>query len=188
MKLKQDDLMALYGGFCRSEAQKYAGWADADDLYSAAILGLFEAYSRADHDMLDKLSADEGRAVFLGLAAPYVRDEVRAQAALSGYAMSGHARTMFDVGVPERVSMEIAELAANTDGEGSDGYLIDTLFGLLDEFDEKDSREVTVFYGAYIHGASDESIGELLGLSQPQVHAIRTDMLRKLRKAYSDHA
>ena len=70
MKLKQDDLMALYGGFCRSEAQKYAGWADADDLYSAAILGLFEAYARADHDMLDKLSADEGRAVFLGLAAP----------------------------------------------------------------------------------------------------------------------
>ena len=106
--------------------------------------------------------------MFLGLAAPYVRDEVRAQAALSGYALSGPARAMFDVEVPERVSMEIAELAANTDGEGSDGYLIDTLFGLLDEFDEKDSREVTVFYGAYIHGAGDESIGELLGLSQPQ--------------------
>ena len=187
MKLKQDDLMALYGGFCRSEAQKYAGWADADDLYSAAILGLFEAYARADHAMLDKLSADEGRAVFLGLAAPYVRDEVRAQAALSGYALSGHARAMFGVEVPERVSMEVAELAENADGEGSDEYLIDTLFGLLDEFDEKDSREVTVFYGAYIHGASDESIGELLGLSQQRVQEIRDKMLRKLRKAYSDH-
>jgi DNA-directed RNA polymerase sigma subunit (sigma70/sigma32) len=65
--------------------------------------------------------------------------------------------------------------------------MVDTLFGLLEEFDEKDSREVTVFYGAYIHGASDESIGELLGLSQQRVQEIRDDMLRKLRKAYSEH-
>lgn len=187
MKLKQDDLMDLYGGFCRSEAQNYAGWADTDDLYSAAVLGLFEAYARVDHGMLATLSADEGRAVFLGLAAPYVREEVRQQASLTGFALSGPARAMFDVGVPERVSMEIAELAANTDGEGSDAYMVDTLFGLLDDFDEKDSREVTVFLGAYVHGATDASIGELLGLSQPQVHAIRVEMLRKLRKAYSDH-
>ena len=186
MMINKLDLLDLYGGFCRSTANKWAGWADSDDLYHAAVLGLFEAYEAADHELLEAAGDDSEllRAVFLSFASFYIANAVRAQAAQSGIAYSIDPRKAFNEDLPEWMDLDEAAEIANDDGAGSDADIVDTLMSLLGDFDKDDSRAVTIFWGAYIHGAPDRAIAELLGMTRETTRAKRHEMLEKLRKAY----
>ena len=172
MMIKKCELLDLYGGFCRSAASKWAGWAESEDLYHAAVLGLY------DFELL--------RAVFLSFASFHISNAVRAQAAQSGIAYSINPREAFNEQLPERVDLDEAAEVANDDGEGSDADIVDTLMSLIGDFDKDDSRAVTIFWGAYIHGAPDRAIAELLGCNRETVRAKRQEMLVKLRKAYAN--
>ena len=189
MMIKKCELLDLYGGFCRSAASKWAGWAESEDLYHAAVLGLYEAYEAADYELLEAAAGDDFellRAVFLSFASFHISNAVRAQAAQSGIAYSINPREAFNEQLPERVDLDEAAEVANDDGEGSDADIVDTLMSLIGDFDKDDSRAVTIFWGAYIHGAPDRAIAELLGCNRETVRAKRQEMLVKLRKAYAN--